>query len=76
MKIHNSPVAPNPRRVRIALAEKEITVLLEHIDLAKAVNHQPEFRKKNRRAGVPVLELDDGTYFWNRLEENEWPLSV
>jgi glutathione S-transferase len=76
MKIYNSLVAPNPRRVRISLAEKEITVPLEDIDLAKAVKRQPEFRKKNRRAGVPVRELDDGTHFWNRLEENEWLLSV
>jgi glutathione S-transferase len=61
MKIYNSPVAPNPRRVRIFLAEKDIKVPFEDIDIANAVNRQPEFRKKNPLAGVPVLELDDGT---------------
>jgi glutathione S-transferase len=61
MKIYNSPVAPNPRRVRIFLAEKDIKVPYEDIDIANAVNRQPEFRKKNPLAGVPVLELDDGT---------------
>jgi glutathione S-transferase len=61
MKIYNSPVAPNPRRVRIFLAEKGIQVPYEDIDIGKAVNRQPEFRKKNPLAGVPVLELDDGT---------------
>jgi glutathione S-transferase len=61
MKIYNSPAAPNPRRVRVFLAEKGIQVPYEDIDIVKAVNRQPEFRKKNPMAGVPVLELDDGT---------------
>jgi glutathione S-transferase len=61
MKIYNSPVAPNPRRVRVFLAEKGVQVPYEDIDIGKAVNRQPEFLKKNPLAGVPVLELDDGT---------------
>jgi glutathione S-transferase len=61
MKIYNSSAAPNPRRVRVFLAEKGVQVPLEEVDIGKAVNRQPEFRKKNPLAGVPVLELDDGT---------------
>ena len=61
MKIYNSSAAPNPRRVRVFLAEKGIQVPLEEVDIVKAVNRQAEFRKKNPLAGVPVLELDDGT---------------
>ncbi|HLW71589.1 MAG TPA: glutathione S-transferase [Candidatus Binataceae bacterium] len=61
MKIYNSPVAPNPRRVRVFLAEKNLQVPLEDVDIGKGVNRQPEFLKKNPLAGVPVLELDDGT---------------
>ena len=61
MKIYNSPAAPNPRRVRVFLAEKGVQVPYEDVDIGKAVNRQPEFRKKNPMAGVPVLELDDGT---------------
>ena len=61
MKIYNSPAAPNPRRVRVFLAEKGVQVPCEDVDIGKAVNRQPEFRKKNPMAGVPVLELDDGT---------------
>ncbi len=61
MKIYNSPVAPNPRRVRVFLAEKGIQVPYEDVDIARAVNRQSEFLKKNPLAGVPVLELDDGT---------------
>jgi glutathione S-transferase len=61
MKIYNSSTAPNPRRVRIFLAEKGIAVPYEEVDIGKAVNRGTEFRKKNPLAGVPVLELDDGT---------------
>jgi glutathione S-transferase len=62
MKIYNSSVAPNPRRVRIFLAEKDIQISYQEIDLAKGENRQPEFRKINPLATVPVLELDDGTH--------------
>ncbi|MGH7841642.1 MAG: glutathione S-transferase family protein [Candidatus Binataceae bacterium] len=61
MKIYNSPAAPNPRRVRVFLAEKNLQVPLEDVDIGNRVNRQPEFLKKNPLAGVPVLELDDGS---------------
>jgi glutathione S-transferase len=61
MKIYNSSTAPNPRRVRVFLAEKGIQVPYEEVDIGKAVNRGPEFKKKNPLATVPVLELDDGT---------------
>ena len=61
MKIYNSGTAPNPRRVRIFVAEKEIQIPYEEVDLVKAVNRGEEFRKKNPSGTVPVLELDDGT---------------
>ncbi len=63
MKIYSSSVAPNPRRVRIFLAEKGIQVPYEDVDITRAVNRQPEFRKNiNPMGEVPVLELDDGTH--------------
>src|SRR5579875_101271 len=61
MKIYNSSTAPNPRRVRIFLAEKGIQVPYEEVDIVNAVNRSAEFRRKNPMAAVPVLELDDGT---------------
>ncbi|MGH7839443.1 MAG: glutathione S-transferase family protein [Candidatus Binataceae bacterium] len=61
MKIYNSPAAPNPRRVRVFLAEKNLQVPFEDVDIGNRVNRQPEFLKKNPLAGVPVLELDDGS---------------
>ena len=61
MKLHDSKLAPNPRRVRMFLAEKGIQVPLVNVDIAKAENRQPPFLAKNPMGGVPVLELDDGT---------------
>ena len=61
MKIYDFTQAPNPRRVRIFLAEKGITVPLEQVNLATGDNRKPEFLKKNPMGGLPVLELDDGT---------------
>ena len=62
MKIHESHSAPNPRRVRVFLAEKGLQVSYEEVDIGKAVNREEEFRKKNPLSTVPVLELDDGTF--------------
>ena len=63
MKLYDSVHAPNPRRVRIFLAEKGIEVPTVQVDIGKAAeNRRPEFLAKNPRGGVPVLELDDGTY--------------
>jgi glutathione S-transferase len=62
MKLYDSAFAPNPRRVRIFLAEKGIEVPTVQVDIGKAENRRPEFLAKNPRGGVPVLELDDGTY--------------
>jgi glutathione S-transferase len=62
MKLYNHPVAPNPRRVRVFAAEKEINLTLEDIDLLGGQNRTPEFLAINPSAGVPVLALDDGSY--------------
>ena len=53
--------APNPRRVRIFLAEKAIELAYEDVPLRKRAHKSPEFRAKNSLGQVPVLELDDGT---------------
>ncbi len=61
MKLYDSAFAPNPRRVRIFLAEKGLTVPTEQVDIAKAANRRPEYLAKNPLGGIPILELDDGT---------------
>lgn len=61
MKILETRLAPNPRRVRIFLAEKGIQVPFEELDLMKGALKTPEFTKLNRFQRVPVLMLDDGS---------------
>ena len=62
MKLHEFTQAPNPRRVRIFLAEKGIQVPLVQVNLAAGEHLQPAFLAKNPMGRVPVLELDDGNY--------------
>ena len=61
MKLYNLPPAPNPRRVRIFLAEKGVEVPTVDIDITKNEHRTPEFLALNPLAALPVLELDDGT---------------
>jgi glutathione S-transferase len=61
MKLYEMTAAPNPRRVRIYLAEKGITVPLVQVDMRKGEHKTPEFLRKNPSGKIPVLELDDGT---------------
>ena len=62
MKLYDEHMpAPNPRKVRIFLAEKGIAVPLERVRMMKREHKAPEFLKKNTLGQVPVLELDDGT---------------
>lgn len=60
MKLYQTQMAPNARRVRIFLAEKKINVECIEIDLKAGGNLTDEFRSKNPFAKVPVLELADG----------------
>jgi glutathione S-transferase len=61
MILYDSKVAPNPRRVRIFLAEKGIEVPIQQVDIGTAESRQPRFLAKNPLGALPVLELDDGT---------------
>jgi glutathione S-transferase len=62
VKLYDGAMAPNPRRVRIFLAEKGISVPIVQVDIGKAENRKPEFLAKNPFGGLPVLELDDGRF--------------
>lgn len=62
MQLYDSAMAPNPRIVRVYLAEKGIDVPKVEVDIAAAENRQPEYLAKNPMGGLPMLELDDGTY--------------
>lgn len=61
MKLYDGGRAPNPRRVRVFLAEKGITLPIEPIDLGALAHKSPEFTAINPLQRVPALVLDDGT---------------
>jgi glutathione S-transferase len=60
MLLYHDPRAPNPRRVRIFLAEKGVAYDTIEVSIAAAAHQTIEFRKKNPIALLPVLELADG----------------
>ena len=61
MKILDEKRAPNPRRVRVYLAEKGIAVPFEQVDIMTGQAKTAEFTALNPIQRVPVLILDDGT---------------
>jgi len=62
MKIYNSSLAPNPRRLRIFVAEKGLKIPTEEVDIFTGKNRTPEMLAKNPAGGLPFIELDDGTH--------------
>ena len=61
MILYDTKVAPNPRRVRIFLAEKGIEVPMTQVDLGKGEHKQPDYSRINTLQRTPSLVLDDGT---------------
>jgi glutathione S-transferase len=60
MKLYDSGRAPNPRRVKIFLAEKGITLESEQIDINKLEHRSEAYAALNPVQQVPALVLDDG----------------
>jgi glutathione S-transferase len=75
LKLYHAAASPNSRRVRIFMAEKEVTVPLVPVDLGKGEQHSDAYRAINPRRLVPTLVLADGTAIgevlaiWRYLEE-------
>ena len=61
MKFFDCKTAPSPRRARIFIAEKGITVETVPVDLRSKEQLDPDFRSINPHCTEPELELDDGT---------------
>jgi glutathione S-transferase len=61
MKLYDGGRAPNPRRVRVFLAEKGITVPSEQVDLGSLQQRSEAYTVINPLQRVPALVLDDGT---------------
>src|SRR5688572_25363871 len=60
MKLFNS-FGPNPRLVRMFIAEKGLSISTVEIDLRGAENRQAPYLGKNPAGQIPALELDDGS---------------
>ena len=61
LKLYDGGRAPNPRRVRIFLAEKGIEVTLIPVDMGALGHKSDEVTHRNPLQRLPILELDDGT---------------
>jgi glutathione S-transferase len=61
MKLYDGGRAPNPRRVRIYLAEKGMSVPLVPVDMGALEHKGDTVATRNPLKRLPVLELDDGT---------------
>src|SRR6266403_5531806 len=75
LKLYHAPASPNSRRLRMFLAEKDISLPLVSVDLAAGEQHGDAYRAINPRRVVPTLVLEDGTAIgevlaiWRYLEE-------
>src|SRR4029450_6678334 len=72
MKIYDFVGAPNPKKLRVFLAEKGIDVPRESVDIISGQTRPPESLAKNPNGGLPVLQLDDGTYLPESLAIMEY----
>ena len=61
MILHDLAAGMHPRRVRIFLAEKGISIERREVDAAGGANATQDFLRLNPLGKLPVLELDDGT---------------
>jgi glutathione S-transferase len=61
MKLFDGGRAPNPRRVRVFLAEKGLTVPVVPVDMGALGHREEPVASRNALRRLPVLELDDGT---------------
>lgn len=67
MKIHDFPMAPNPRKLRVYLKEKGIEIPFAMVNLVHGEQKSPEFLEMNPLGNTPVLELDDGSFLTESL---------
>lgn len=61
MILHDLSAGMHPRRVRVFMAEKGLSIARREVDAAGGANATPEFMRLNPLGKLPVLELDDGS---------------
>ena len=57
MKLYDCKMAPNPRRVRIFIAEKGLQIPAVEVSIVDGENLKPEYLKVNPRGLLPVLDI-------------------
>ena len=62
MKLFDVTIAPNPRRVRIFIAEKGMDIEYQQVDMRGGEHKQADFLRMNPSGKIPVLETDDGEH--------------
>jgi len=72
MQLYYFPIAPNPTRVRLYLAEKraaglQIDIREMLVDLRSGEHRKAEHMERNPFGKLPVLELDEGGYLTESL---------
>lgn len=60
MKLYDFPGPPSPRRIRMFLAEKGVTIDIEELNIREGAHLTPEFKAINPRCTIPTLVMDDG----------------
>jgi glutathione S-transferase len=61
MQLYNS-IGPNPRAVRMFMAERGVDLPKVEVDLRGGENRREPYLSKNPAGQCPALELDDGSY--------------
>ena len=61
MKLFNS-MGPNPKVVRMFMAELGVECEVQEVDLMGGENRQAAFLEINPTGTCPALEMDDGSY--------------
>ena len=81
MKLYVS-IGPNPKTVRMFMAERGIDIPVQEVDTMKGESRQEAHLKRNPSGTLPTLELDDGTFLaeilpiCEYLEEKYGPSSL
>jgi glutathione S-transferase len=67
MKLYYFPIAPNPTKVLVYLAEKGIGLEMVRVNLPEGEQRAPEHLARNPQGTLPVLELEDGSFLTESL---------